>query len=664
MLTLKNVNKTYYGPVNFHALKNVNVSIKAGEFVAILGESGSGKSTLLNVISGLDKIDTGEIIIEGVSTKNFSAKDYAIYRNYYIGFVFQEFNLITHLNLAENVELPLLLQGMKKSEARKKAVEQLEIVGLKKHIYKRPGEISGGQQQRVSIARSLVTNPLVIMADEPTGALDTQTSEIIMRILKTLAKDKIVIMVTHEEEIAETYATRIIRLSDGEVVSDSNPVTEDTKKDEKHLDHKRPKMNLNMAAKFAANNLRTRAMRTLFTSLTMSIGMITFFLLSFMLFGLENNIIKSISSIVPPNEYQILSSNTITNEIRDELLLIDGIDETLNRTVINDAGAKRLVSEEKSTVITTIPTKKKNFSMNAYMVGEYPAAEKEILISSQLANSFYATTGTIPTIELYNRIKANPNIDITLRTILGYNPTTGEFDYIASDAVTYKIVGIVEANANVVFVYEDDLVNHIAIDDDYQAAPSNNIYIYLVNDTDEVKTYVQTKLEEDHNLFVFNMFEQTVNEIKQFLGVAQTVLTVVSSLSLIVSGILIGLIMYISVIERTKEIGILNALGARKGNIQSLFIFESGLIGFVSTILAFAISFLIGQFINRTFSSGISGIISEMVGLGSRNMQIIQINIGVVAAIFVIATLYSILCGLIPAVQASNLKAIDALRNE
>lgn len=663
MLTLKNVNKTYYGPVDFHALKNINMTIKPGEFVAVLGESGSGKSTLLNVISGLDKIDSGEIIIEETSTKHFTSKDYAIYRNYYIGFVFQEFNLINHLNLVENVELPLLLQGMKKSIARKKAIEQLEIVGLKKHLYKRPGEISGGQQQRVSIARSLVTDPLIIMADEPTGALDSETSEIIMRILKTLAKDKIVIMVTHEEEIANTYANRIIRLHDGEIVSDTNQIVIDDKQGSRHLDQKRPKMNLSMAAKFAANNLRTRAMRTLFTSITMSIGMITFFLLSFMLFGLENNIIGSISQVVPPNEYQVINMQEMTEEKRNTIKQIDGIDETLNQFMVQNVLVKRSVGEEMETTITTIPTKRSNFSLNAFLIGSYPTESKEIIISAGLANKFYATTGTIPTRELYNRISENPNISITLRNVTSTNPITGEPTWGLSETVTYKVVGVLDMQSVSVLSTEQDVLNHINIEDDYQQVVSGTIAIYLENDTDQLKSRIQTTLLDDHGIVIYNMFENTVREIRQFLSIAQTVLTVISSLSLIVSGILIGLIMYISVIERTKEIGILNALGARKSNIQSLFIFESGLIGFVSTVFAFAVSFIIGQFVNRSFSNGLGGMVSDMVGLGS-NMQIIQVNVVVVAIIFVVATLYSILCGLIPAIQASNLKAIDALRNE
>src|SRR5690554_2088518 len=226
MLEVKKLTKYYkIGEQTFDAVKGVDLTFRQDEFVSILGESGSGKTTLLNLIGGLDRYNSGDIIIDNVSTKNYKDKDWDAYRNHRVGFVFQNYNLITHLDILSNVELAQTLSGVSKEERRKRALEVLTRVGLKDHVRKKPNQLSGGQQQRVSIARALVNNPTIILADEPTGALDSETSEDIMNLLKEISKDKLIIMVTHNSDLAKRFSNRIVRLKDGEVIGDTNPYT-------------------------------------------------------------------------------------------------------------------------------------------------------------------------------------------------------------------------------------------------------------------------------------------------------------------------------------------------------------------------------------------------------------------------------------------------------
>ncbi len=282
MLNLKNIQKEYkMGDTVVHALKGVDVSFRDNEFVAILGHSGCGKTTLLNIIGGLDRYSKGDLVINGVSTKKYKDRDWDTYRNHSVGFVFQSYNLIPHQTVLSNVELALTLSGVKKSERRKRAKEALKKVGLGDQLKKKPNQMSGGQMQRVAIARSLVNNPDILLADEPTGALDTDTSVQIMEILKEVAKDRLVIMVTHNPELAEQYATRIVNLKDGLVVGDSNPVTEEeinaaNEKFEKESKkkQKKPSMSFFTALSLSFNNLLTKKARTLLTSFAGSIGII------------------------------------------------------------------------------------------------------------------------------------------------------------------------------------------------------------------------------------------------------------------------------------------------------------------------------------------------------------------------------------------------------
>lgn len=276
MLTIKNIKKKYVtGELTQTALDDVSLSFRDSEFVAVLGPSGSGKTTLLNIVGGLDRYDSGDLIINGISTKKYKDRDWDSYRNHTIGFVFQSYNLIPHQSVLANVELALTISGVSRSERKKRAREALEKVGLGDQTHKRPNQLSGGQMQRVAIARALVNDPDILLADEPTGALDSETSVQVMELLNEVAKDRLVIMVTHNPELADKYATRIVKLSDGKITGDSNPFEpgeESTPPVHKNMGHSSMSFLTSLSLSF--NNLRTKKGRTILTSFAGSIGII------------------------------------------------------------------------------------------------------------------------------------------------------------------------------------------------------------------------------------------------------------------------------------------------------------------------------------------------------------------------------------------------------
>lgn len=276
MLQIQNICKKYVtGDLVQTALDNVSLNLRDNEFVAILGPSGSGKTTMLNIIGGLDRYDSGDLIINGISTKKYKDRDWDSYRNHTIGFVFQSYNLIPHQSVLSNVELALTISGISRSERRRRAKEALEKVGLGNQLHKRPNQMSGGQMQRVAIARALVNNPDILLADEPTGALDSETSVQVMELLKEVAKDRLVVMVTHNPELANEYATRIVRVKDGHIVDDTDPYEIEQKLEEpQHKNMGKASMSILMALSLSFNNLRTKKGRTFLTAFAGSIGII------------------------------------------------------------------------------------------------------------------------------------------------------------------------------------------------------------------------------------------------------------------------------------------------------------------------------------------------------------------------------------------------------
>lgn len=293
MLELKDIKKTYIsGDEKVEALKGIDLKFRESEFVSILGQSGCGKTTLLNIIGGLDRYTSGDLIINGKSTKDFRDRDWDAYRNYSIGFIFQSYNLIGHQTVLSNVELALTISGVSKHERRERAIKALEEVGLKDQINKKPNQLSGGQMQRVAIARALINDPDIILADEPTGALDTKTSVQVMEILKKISKNKLIIMVTHNADLAEKYSSRIIKILDGKITDDSNPVKDNEENKKEQGIFRKTSMKFFTAFRLSLNNLLTKKGRTILTAFAGSIGIIGIALILAISTGVQDYINK------------------------------------------------------------------------------------------------------------------------------------------------------------------------------------------------------------------------------------------------------------------------------------------------------------------------------------------------------------------------------------
>ena len=293
MLQIKSISKQYQtGELVQTALDEVSLNFRDSEFVAVLGPSGSGKTTLLNIVGGLDRYDSGDLIINDVSTKDYKDADWDSYRNHTIGFVFQSYNLIPHQTILSNVELALTIGGISPKERKERAMNALAEVGLADQAHKKPTQMSGGQMQRVAIARALVNNPDILLADEPTGALDTETSVQVMDLLKEVAKDRLVIMVTHNPELAEEYATRIVKLRDGRIIDDTDPFLPDAADiaPAQHRNLGKASMSFKMALSLSLNNLMTKKARTILTAFAGSIGIIGIALILSLSTGFHNYI--------------------------------------------------------------------------------------------------------------------------------------------------------------------------------------------------------------------------------------------------------------------------------------------------------------------------------------------------------------------------------------
>jgi len=403
MLKLEEIKKTYLaGESKVEALKGISVEFRKNEFVSILGQSGCGKTTLLNIIGGLDRYTSGDLTVNGKSTKKFNDRDWDSYRNHSIGFVFQTYNLIPHQTVLSNVELALTLSGVSKTERKQRAVEALTKVGLKDQINKKPNQLSGGQMQRVAIARALVNNPEILLADEPTGALDSETSIQIMELLKEIAKDRLIIMVTHNPELAEKYSTRIIKLLDGKIIDDSNPYKSQRTGKEENFKQNKTHMKLLTALSLSFNNLLTKKGRTFLTAFAGSIGIIGIALILALSTGV-NNYIKKV-------EEDTLSSYPIT--IEEKTMNINGMVETLAGEVETDQTeheeGKIYSLDIMTDMLNIVSTEVKTNNLEAFK--QFVEAENsEIKNNSSAIQYSYGIDLNLYNVKEEDFIKVNPN---------------------------------------------------------------------------------------------------------------------------------------------------------------------------------------------------------------------------------------------------------------
>ncbi len=752
MLTIKNIYKSYgLKDSKYSVLKDINLSFRPNEFVAILGPSGSGKTTLLNILGGLDQYDSGDLIINGKSTKKFKDKDWDSYRNKSVGFIFQSYNLISHISILSNVEMCLTLRNTSKSVARKKAIEALERVGLKDHIHKKPNQLSGGQMQRVAIARALVNNPDIILADEPTGALDSKTSTQIMELIKDISKDKLVIMVTHNENLADIYASRIIKLSDGVIISDSNPY--ETKEETDLYTLPKTKMSLLTALGLSLNNIKTKKGRTLLTSFAASIGIIGISLVLALSNGFqiqiddfEKNTLTQMPIYITPEatdlksemalelgngedeypsdniikKYQYTGANAHKNKITSDYInyinsinndYLNGIgygyNANMNMIIKNDT-IDYFNNNYIETSFSTNGTSdiiKENYDL---LSGRYPQNSNEALLIVDTYNRLYPY--------LYKDLGLKENS--TFEDVIGkelqvvsnndfYEEADGLFItkhnydelWNNDDNIKINITGIIRAkkDANVTLYSGSTLLINAKIEeesidknlnsnivkaqkekdynvlngDDFDEDDTKELAISMLGGSKDPQTiaiypkdfiskdkiieyldkYNENKSDEDK--IIYTDYASTVTDLSGgIMNGITLVLVGFSSVSLIVSSIMISIITYISVLERTKEIGILRSLGARKKDISRVFNAETAIIGFTSGLMGVGIAYLL------TFP--INVVIKNATNLDS----VARLSIYHAVLMIIISIVITVIGGLIPAKMASKKDPVEALRTE
>ena len=781
MLQLKEIKKSYKtGDFIQHALKGIDVQFRENEFVAILGPSGSGKTTMLNIIGGLDRYDSGDLIINGKSTKEFKDQDWDAYRNNFIGFVFQSYNLINHISVLENVEMGMTLSGLNSKKRKKKALELLDKVGLKDHAHKKPNQLSGGQMQRVAIARALANNPKIIMADEPTGALDTKTSIQIMNLIKEIAKDRLVIMVTHNPELANNYASRIIEFKDGNLVSDSNPIKEDEviKND---IKIKRTSMNFLTALNLSFNNIITKWGRTLITAFASSIGIIGIALILSLSNGFdiqidefEANTLSSLPIGITPQVANVESSRiesnknskkedkekgkypdidymipydasvnlkTHINKIdKDYINYIENIDQDLvsaisyyrmtNINLLADVNGKKQSISSSSLNMSALP---KNLGKNTYikdnydlLAGKFSENKNEVVLVLDSKNRIDTTL--LDALGIDSKVKKvsyNELIGKEFKIVKNndYYINLGNDTYIPNqnyeelynneNNITIKIVGIIRGKkgnklANIMTVmaenmgmnsvsnigYEDELISEIVANNENSdivksQINNDNNCVFMggapfekINLTKEMaltmlgandlpmmvniftkdfdtKNNILNYLDEynngkdEENQVIYMDYAANVSDLTSNIMNAVTyVLIAFSAISLIVSSIMIGIITYISVLERTKEIGILRALGARKKDVTRVFNAETFIIGLTSGLL--------GIIIARLLLIPANAILLELTDLEN----VARMNPYHALLLIIVSLILTLIGGFIPAIVASKKDPVEALRTE
>ena len=759
MLKLENITKIYEGK-NFKqiALNDVTLAFRNNEFVSILGPSGSGKTTLLNIIGGLDKYTYGNLIIDGVSTRKYKERDWNNYRSKKVGFIFQSYNLINHQTVLSNVLLSLNIAGKPKKESIKLAKKVLEDVGLENYIKKKPKELSGGQMQRVAIARALVTNPDIILCDEPTGALDSQTSIQIMELLKEISKEKLVIMVTHNVTLANKYSDRVIALNDGVITYDTSPY-EVENYSLKKIKNKRKTMNKFTSLSLSFNNLLTKKSRTLLTSFAGSIGIIGIALVLSLSKGTQkyiNKIEKNTFSKYPISimesyiDYQnmfdkekesckngsICSINDLTNNVVNDNkinsiskfsnILKQNYENINNYTLdINyNYNIDLNIYKDNKMIENSSLYFKEFFNNNSPLLKEYtliygklPEKYNEIVIVTD-------ENGKLP-LSLMKSLFINEDIDLSKIINISYEKIidskfklvseTSYYIYendtwqyiknnqdkindILDKSINLKITGILKLNKDAIisesgFIgYSKKLINYLndevnssnikkSILENKDINPlTNNLYdenmtyemlldSISINDKNPIKIDIYPKdykskekiesiikkyNEENSNdkVYYTDYLKVFLNSITSLIKMITYVLTAFIGVSLIVSSIMISIITYISVLERTKEIGILRSLGASKKDIKNIFKAETIIIGTISGFIGVGVTLLLNKVIDK--------VIYNLMGIS----HITYLPWNYIFYLILISIVLCLISGLVPAKIASKKDPVISLRSE
>lgn len=663
ILKIKNVNKSYKinNTQNFHALKNINVSFNKGELVSIIGESGSGKSTLMNLIGGLDSHFEGELLVEGKDIAKFTEKEIDEYRKNKVGFVFQSCNLIPHLSILDNVTIALTLSNIKKEDRIEKATTALKQVGLEKHIDKKPNQLSGGQRQRVAIARALINDPEIILADEPTGALDSETTEQVLNIIKDIArKGTLVIMVTHSEKVA-AYSDRIVKILDGEIIEDIRNSKEDeiaatladtVAEEEDNSNVGKENLSFKSSIKLAANNMKQKLKRNVLVSLGVSIGIMSLVIMLALGNGLKAYFSTMIDSFMNPLVVEVSmpqdpgnpddpaaamkammgTKTPFKEENFEELSAIEGVLEVEKGfQYITMPGTNTVAFEDKESDLMGLTSMSSVLTEKNVAAGKLPE-ENEILINKSSADEL--TDGNMENL-IGKTITLNAAIDG--QTISG--------DFVVSGIYTAGENNTMADTNNAVYVHFSDIERLFA--EQGQILEPNAVY--LVTDNEEVASNIKATTKE---LGYSGPTQEIMgDQMLTMLNILTIVLSGIAGISLVVSSIMILVVLYISVVERTKEIGLLRAIGARSKDIKRIFVSEAFLIGLTSgsigVVLAFLIAFVVNQGSMQMFETNIMNVTTGYAVFG-----------------VAISTIVSMIAGLFPAKKAAKLDPVDSLRTE
>ncbi len=728
MIELKNICKSYNSSGLYQsALKNINIKLSSKGLVSIVGKSGSGKTTLLNIIGSLDKCDFGEVIIDNKNIRDFTDSELDSYRNNYVGFIFQNYNLLDHMSVLDNIRLKLVISGKDVYEANSISEDALKKVGLYKYKDKLPSNLSGGERQRVAIARAIVNDSKIILCDEPTGALDQKTGTEILNLLKELSKDRLVIMVSHNEELAKKYSNRIITMRDGEIVSDTNNKVDE---EDESFNSFKTKLDVKTIFKLALENLKLKRKRNILLSLTASIGIIGISIILSISNGFndsldeyEQYISNKIPIVISPYKKERYSSKynnsniiNINKNINNNYLnnsfvsYLNNIKEYTYSTKynylidLNIIGHSDNYFEVSNDIFKSMPSNNNIINENYDLLeGRIPSKYNELLLEVTSDNTFsHDISKTL-------NIKEND----TLESIIGkelkivfnnelYSKNDEEY-YINSinkdlyennNNLTLKVVGIIKVkkskmeeitSSNNIY-YMSSLIDYIVSKNknseivkyqkskDYNLITKENLndktknelLCYLGNNkcTSSVMIYPKSSKSKDKVIKLLNKYNSNyetnkvsiIDESKSLYDMSLKIINTItiilvffSSISLFVSSIMIGIITYISVLERKKEIGILRSMGVSKKNLSYIFLMENIILGFVSGI--------IGIFISIMFSGPINIIFNNLIEADNIFTMRLSDNL----LLILLSMFLSMLGAYIPSKKASNESIINAL---
>jgi putative ABC transport system permease protein len=634
MIRIKNITKSYQlKDENVTVLKDITFDISTG-LTYISGKSGSGKSTLLNIIGGIDQASSGHIYYDDLDVSRYSEKEWALFRKKNVGFIFQSFNLLEHLTALENVEISLMFAGVEKKQRRAKAQALLDKVHMMEYQRHRPGELSGGQKQRVAIARSLANDPDVILADEPTGALDSKNSDEVMKVLKEISEEsgKTVIVITHSQKYL-SFADQIIYLKDGvvEQLQQKSTVVQSSKSE---IPSAR-KFSLLSTLKLAFSNIKKRKVRTLITALGASVGIFGILMITFLVAGLTKQMNTIASNRVSENTLVVSNVDKQLSPISDKDKMSKLNDVALVyetnrfRTQVNYE-EKQLQGE----AINVAP-KKENLSEDYIDQGAAPLGMGEIALSEAVAK------------QLFTKAATAINKKVTVKTQLITADTTAVYPV---ESTEFTVTGI----------FKNEEQHQASIEMSYKSAQQlmeinqstkglTNYFTIVPKNLDNIDVLMKQLKKMD-----YSSDDNTLTSMKNYLNIARSILVVLSSISLIVSTLLICVVLYISVAERTKEIGIMKALGATPMNIQRLFLVEGGLIGLTGGALGLVSALGV--------SYGLNAVIEQVV----KNIEFhfFAFDLTIIGFLLVFSVCIGILAAYFPARSASKKVPLEALRFE